>query len=288
MKILVALDFSGNSTHAAEQAIIWSQAREVELGFVYVSKVLTPTGSLNYGVPVESSAQHIAKRKEDLKQFVDEIKSRYKISKEFDITYLVENSAKSSDGIVKAAKEWGADLILMGNKGESNVSTKLFGSTTTAVLDKTDVPVITIPSEYLKNDWNTIGLGTDLVSIETDIMSNADLLKRISDKMDLVHISPVYPEKVSLNEFNVEELQSRLQSTTGIDFRWKLITTTKENDITGGMEKYVTENNPDMLIMFYTRRNWFEKLIDSSATKSMVLSNRAAVLSIKRNPKISS
>lgn len=286
MKILVALDFSGNSTHAAEQAIIWSQSREVELGFVYVSKVLTPTGSLTYGVPVESSAQHIAKRKEDLKQFVDEIKSRYKINREFNETYLVENSAKSSDGIVNAAKEWGADMILMGNKGESNVATKLFGSTTTAVLDKAEVPVITIPSEYLKNDWNTIGLGTDLVSIEKDIISNADLLKRISDKMDLVHIRPVFPEKVPLATFDTEELITSLKEKTGIEFNWRLITTDKENDITGGMDKYVRDYNPDMLIMFYTRRNWLEKLIDSSTTKSMVLSNRVAVLSIKRNPKI--
>ena len=51
-------------------------------------------------------------------------------------------------------------------------------------------------------------------------------------------------------------------------------------------KKYVEEKNPDLLIMFYTRRNWFEKLIDSSHTKSMVLSNQVAVLSIKRNPKI--
>lgn len=286
MKILVALDFSGNSTHAAEQAIIWSQAREVELRFVYVSKVLTPTGSLSYGVPVESASAHIAKRKEDLKQFVESVLTRYKLTKDLDASYVVENSALSSDGIVKAAKEWGADMILMGNKGESNLATTLFGSTTTAVLDKAEVPVITIPSEFLKNDWNTIGLGTDLVSVEKDIEGNAELLKKISDKIDLVHITPTYPEKVSLNEFNVEDLKSRLKSKTGIDFNWKLITTSKENDISGGMEQYVTENNPDMLIMFYTRRNWFEKIIDSSATKSMVLSNKAAVLSIKRNPKI--
>lgn len=286
MKIIVAVDFSGNSIHAAEQAIIWASANKAAIKFVYVSKVLTPTGSINFGVPVETSQGHIAQRTSDLKEYIRPILSKYQVVDADHISYHVENSAVSSDGIVKAAKDWAADFIIMGNKGESNLATTLFGSTTTSVLDKTDVPVITIPSDFLKNNWKSAGIGTDLVSVESDIERNAGLLSKIANTFDLVYINPVFPEKISLSEFSVDDLVARLKASTGLTFNWQNITMPVENDISGGMQKYVEEKNPDLLIMFYTRRNWFEKLIDSSHTKSMVLSNQVAVLSIKRNPKI--
>jgi len=77
-----------------------------------------------------------------------------------------------------------------------------------------------------------------------------------------------------------------LHNQTGFSFHWTSIKTEKENDISGGIDSYIEDKDPDVLIMFYTRRNWFEKLIDTSMTKSMILSNKVAVLSIKRNPKI--
>lgn len=286
MKILVPIDFSGNSTHAAEQAIIWAIANQAEVKFLYISKVLTPTGAINYGVPVESATEHIAKREADLKELIRPLLNKYKVDENANFGYTVVNNGVGSDGIVGFAKDWDADIIVMGNKGESNISSKLFGSTTTAVLDKTDIPVCTIPSEALKNNWDSVGIGTDLVSVENDILNNSKILSKLGNKFDLIYISPVFPEKVKLSEFSVDDLLSRLNSGTGLTFHWENIVMPTENDITGGMDKYVLDKNPDLLVMFYTRRNWFEKLVDSSVTKSMVLSNKVAVLSIKRNPKV--
>lgn len=286
MKILVPVDFSGNSGHAAEQAILWAEDSGSELKFCYVSHVLTPTGSITYGVPVETQAEHLESRENDLKKMIEPLLEKHKVSNRVKYSYIAVNNAVNSDGIIQLANEWNADMIVMGNKGESNVATKIFGSTTTSVLDKSEIPVCTIPTGSLRSNWKKIGIGTDLITVERDIVKNANVLGKLSVDFDLIYVHPVFPEKVSIDSFSPEKLCAELHNQTGFAFHWTPIKTEKENDISGGIDSYIEEKDPDVLIMFYTRRNWFEKLIDTSMTKSMILSNKVAVLSIKRNPKI--
>jgi|GEM_PF-381896 len=287
MKILVPVDFSGNSMHAAEQAILWAEKRSAEVSFLYVSQVLSPTGSVMYGVPVETEAEHLAARSAELKEETGKIFTTLGVQPDPGrYTWKAVNNAVNSTGIVEYAQSWGADIIVMGNRGESNLSTMLLGRTTTAVLDKSEIPVCTIPAGNTRADWRNVAIGTDLVTVEQDIALAAPFIGRLDDKFDLVYVSPVFPEKVDMSQFSPQKLLAALHEQTGLAFNWVNVVTEEENDITGGLQQYVEKHNPDLLVMFYTRRNWFEKLIDASYTKQMLFNNRVAVLSFKRSPKI--
>jgi len=287
MKILVPVDFSGNSLHAAEQAILWADKNAAELCFLYVSKVLSPTGSVMYGVAVNSEEEHLAARTGELEKEVGAVFAALGMQPDVQRhTYKAVNNAVSSTGIIEFARTWHADLIVMGNKGEADLAKRLFGSTTTAVLDKADIPVCTIPRGSIKPNWENIAIGTDLVTVESDIAVAAPFISRLYNRFDLVYVSPVFPERVSMEHFSPEKLCEALGKQSGLAFNWVNIVTEAENDITGGLQRYVETRNPDLLVMFYTRRNWFEKLIDASYTKEMLLNNQVAILSFKRAPKV--
>lgn len=287
MKILVPVDFSGNSTHAAGQAILWAEKRKAEVTFLYVSQVLSPTGSVMYGVSVETEAEHLSSRSAELKAEMDKVFAEVGVQADPErYTCKAVNNAVNSTGIVEYAQSWGADIIVMGNRGESNISTMLLGRTTTAVLDKAEIPVCTIPAGSIRADWRNVAIGTDLVTVEQDIAIAAPFIGRLDDKFDLVYVSPVFPEKVEMADFSPQKLLAALHEQTGLAFNWVNVVTEVENDITGGLQQYVEKHNPDLLVMFYTRRNWFEKLINASYTKQMLFNNKVAVLSFKRSPKI--
>jgi nucleotide-binding universal stress UspA family protein len=140
-KILVATDFSAHATAATQLACELAQQSEAALCLVHVYDTLPfalPEGSTIYDVA------SLARLREDLtKQLAAAQRSALERGVRQVETKLIEGQPYRE--IVRAAEEWGAQLIVTGTHGRSGMAHLLLGSVAERVARKAPCPVVVVP-----------------------------------------------------------------------------------------------------------------------------------------------
>lgn len=275
-KIVCPVDFSENSLDAARFALRFAAIADSEIKFLYVSSVLIPTGGINYGIEVETPAHHLRIRTEELEEQIDGL------YKEADLVRDPQKAvcqavdyASVVHGIVETADKGAADLIIMGTKGAAGLKRIFMGSVTTAVLEEAKCPVLAIPANFHARYVEKVAMATEIANVQKEIVKAAEFARIFDAQLDIFHISTRQPDD--------DKLVEELKQTTGYDkITYTEVIPEIEGDVNDGLHTYVENNKPDVLVMFYTRRNWFEKLLFGSRTKNVVFHADTAVLSIKR------
>jgi len=144
-RILVPVDGSPTSNAGLREAIDLARGQDASLQLVHVIDYhyLVMTG-LEAGAYIEDlmesltqSGRRILKRAETLAE-----KSGLKVS-----TVLLESPAgPAADAIVRQAKKWQADLIVIGTHGRRGVRRMLMGSDAEQVVRNSPVPVMLVRS----------------------------------------------------------------------------------------------------------------------------------------------
>ena len=147
-KVLIAIDYHPNSEVVATAGYDLAKKMNAEVCLLHVladvshygvnySEFLGYPGYQNMGFDLGVSAQLQEMAQDYLttakKQFNDD-----KVSVALEI-------GDSYRGILKYAKEWGADLIVMGTHSHSTLEKVLVGTVASKVLQKTEVPVYMVP-----------------------------------------------------------------------------------------------------------------------------------------------
>ena len=139
-KILCPVDFSISSYHAVEYAIAFSQRYEAELQLVYVMEVAAAALSLSeVDVTDPGLLEELRKDAQDkLDQLTSDTRKRHEpVSRQ--MLY-----GKPFVEIISAAKDWQADLIVMGTHGRTGLEHVLIGSVAEKVVRKAPCPVLTV------------------------------------------------------------------------------------------------------------------------------------------------
>ena len=136
-RILVPLDGSPLSAHAADLAIDLATALQAELAFVHViepSETVAPVG----GLPPGELRKVVQQEARDV---LDAATSRSHVEPP---AWRFLKEGKPAPEIVAAAKEWGADLIVMGTHGRSGLGRVVLGSVAQAVVHAAPCPVLLV------------------------------------------------------------------------------------------------------------------------------------------------
>jgi nucleotide-binding universal stress UspA family protein len=136
--ILCPVDFSAPSRTALRYAANLVESN----GQVIVLYVDDPLLSTAAAVAYGAEAIH-QKTEEELKKFVADALA--KMGKARTRVKLQVAVGKPTDEILNAARRFRARLIVMGTSGASGAARIVLGSTTDAVLRKTEVPVLAVP-----------------------------------------------------------------------------------------------------------------------------------------------
>lgn len=275
-KIVCPVDFSENSLEAARFALRFAAIAESEIKFLYVSSVLIPTGGINYGIEVDTPAHHLRIRTEELEEQIDALYKEADLVRDPQkAVCLAVDYASVVHGIVETTEKDRADLIIMGTKGAAGLKRIFMGSVTTAVLEEANCPVLAVPSNFHARYVEKVAMATEIANVQKEIGKAVEFARIFDAQLDIFHISTRQPDD--------DKLEAELRQATGYDkITYTEIIPEIEGDINDGLHTYVEKYNPDVLVMFYTRRNWFEKLLFGSRTKNVVFHADTAVLSIKR------
>ena len=251
--ILYGTDYSTNSVAALKYAKKMTEHLDCHLVVCHV-----------YGYPIVTETIVVDElpqlRKNALKA------NRYRLE-EFCAENLGENWSKEDikiapvedifvvDGIVAAAKDWHAEFIIVGTKGESILTEALLGSTTKHLIQKSPCPVLAIPPNIKYVTPKTMVYATDFEEEDIDAIGKlVELAESYQAKIKIVHISP---KKEYSGDTQMEWFKNRLQEKVAYkNLEFELIFS---EYIFKSLEKYLTDVKADLVGMLARKKSGFLK-----------------------------
>ena len=100
---------------------------------------------------------------------------------------------------IEVATKHHADVIVMGTHGAAGLNKVFFGSNTSAMISKSDIPVLAIPENYIFQKIETIALSSDLEDPEDELSRMMPFVNAIGARLDIVHLD------YGLDPFNGKE-----------------------------------------------------------------------------------
>jgi nucleotide-binding universal stress UspA family protein len=256
-KILVTTDFSSNSQAAIRFAIQLASQHPHHLTFFHSTNIDRPTQWSNavYQSHENSESTQVLRKLQD---FVAETYGGMGLpALEFDC--VVKNNAATDRNIMQYAEENGYNYICLSRNGE-NKSSMWFGSNTANLINKSQVPVIAVPSTYQGGKITKVTYATDMKQLDTELDLVVNFTQPLGATLELLHFTnpadelmdPAEKETINtkLAEYQLETHFERLNI---------------ENTLIENMNEAFEKSQPSMVIMFTQQdRSFFEKIFSSS------------------------
>jgi len=136
-KILIAVDSEPVAAHAADTGVELARSLGAEVALVTAIDT-----SFGYGGDTGISPQELINQaKQEGKRLLAGFRQRLSLQPSA-LEFLVEGTAAAE--IVKAAKTWPADLIVIGSHGRAGIKRALVGSVAEGVMRNAPCPVLVI------------------------------------------------------------------------------------------------------------------------------------------------
>ena len=192
---------------------------------------------------------------------------------------------EKSDGILEKAEKIKADLILVGMTGSNIVKDLFMGSTATALIEKSPVPVLSVPHNSGVTELRTIVYATAFE--EADILAVekiSEFASAFDSEIKLIHVS-------TRNEYSGEdqmhwfkEMLKEKVTYKNISFEFRL-----SDDILNTLKAYLKEVDAGILAMLEREGNTLiPNLWHFDLVKRMKLERLVPLLSFHKKSIVSS
>lgn len=276
-KILIPVDFSDYSIKACELGINYAYhaGAEVMIMHAYFSPYFPsaiPMGdTLAYQVNEEESVQNVLKRVQiDMENICTLINRKMQAGELPKVKYnYVLREGLPEEEILAYCKEYHPTLIVMGTRGKSQKDMDLIGSVTGEVIEVNKVPVLAIPENIRFNDFGeakNIAFATsfnqrDLVAFDEFM----DLVKGYDIHIHLFNISTSKDEWNEIRLTGVREYFLKQYPDANITH-----TVLADGDLLLAIEKFVRDEQIDMIALSTYRRNILARMFNPSIARKML------------------
>lgn len=278
--ILVPSDFSKNADTALLYAIKLSNLLQTKLVVFHCYQV-----SFNVIAEATSEEQTDLFIKKDIAIHVvklqNHVNSAYKelrINMPSTTIVGVELNPLVVEKTIEVAGQHHADLIVMGTHGASGLNKLFFGSNTSTMISKSDIPVLAIPENYSFKKIETIALASDLEDPEDELNRVIPFVSALDARLDIVHLD------YGLDAFGRQEQQAIkfMEKCTYKKIRLVQQKAVLEHTLLKQLRKYLDEQKPEWLIMFTKERSFWDKILLRSKTEDMANFLELPLLSFKK------
>lgn len=136
-KILIAVDSSEYSMKAAKKGLELAHQLSAKAALIYVIDTSKSLGNVDAGITHE---QALIVLKKEAEQTMDELAEMYNGN---ELMKFMPEGNPDKD-ILKTAKNWNADLLVLGTHGRTGLKHLLMGSVAERVLRHSDIPVMVV------------------------------------------------------------------------------------------------------------------------------------------------
>lgn len=268
-KIIFPTDFSDLAANAMEYALSLAKAENCDLlvFHVYHLPIQVPTEMPGAGTAPEESTAAMENLKTQIGEMdFGDVNVRYNMVPGFAV-----------DGVLATAEQEDADLIVMGTSGATGAGNWLLGSIAEEVIEKSPIPVLSIPSDAKFRPIDRIMYAADVREEDFSVIKQLKgLVQHLNAELDIVHVQ-TKNHQVSDEEFERFQYQVCLDFDYG-GLRFDIF---EADDVLDGIESWVKEKNIDVLAMLTHKRNFFQKIFDRSLTRRMAFHGHIPLLAFK-------
>jgi nucleotide-binding universal stress UspA family protein len=273
-RILVPVDFSDYSLNACRYAIGLAAKfkAEVKLFHAFFKPVMempTYEGAHMYQLNFEKYFEEIEiwakKQLVELMQDLNTYVKRKKLSG-VKLSASVANGF-AEDAIIEMHEKYKPGIVIMGTHGIGEKTEGIFGSVTSRLIDKLNVPLLTIPSAATFQGIakiRNILYATDFDDSDfTTINKLINLIRPFNMKLYCVHVS--IGQKKPWDPVKMDTLRSYLKEEYP-EQKLKCSIMVSDN-IFNGLETYIRNNNISIVSFNTQKRNLFTQLFTPSITR---------------------
>jgi nucleotide-binding universal stress UspA family protein len=251
LKVVVPVDFSENSRKAL---ILANNLVEKVGGVLYLVTVFLPVGgaySILQGLTMKKSENIKLALNGQLSSLAEEVCSVP--------VQVAVMEGDTVEGVLYHAGKTEADLIIMGTKGKSDVSNVFMGSNAASVMQKSKIPVITVPFDSQVQHISKVIYASDFENFEGEYTYTSSLSQKAGWPIEVVHVltnpglEPSIRQKIT--DFPLAEL-TFIQPEEG-------------ESLTQSLKRFLNSQKDALLVMFTHKRGFMERLFQVSQTKDM-------------------
>ena len=281
--IIVPTDFSNNATAALRYAISLSKQMQADLVVFHCSHISA------YALAASVTEEQMRKLLRDdemhkLEKLEEQVAKAYKFA-EIDkvpsnIKYIVELNPFLVERTIEIAKENNAGLIIMGTHGATGINKFFFGSNTSIMMSKSDVPVLAIPETYKFTALDNIVFASDLENLSFELNQVIPFAETTRSKITVLYLD----YGIDADERKLSRGTEVINHMTYKKIKLEKQKATIETSMVGQVRKYISSNNPDCLVMFTRERGLWDRLFfKGSKTEDMSMALSIPLLSFKKN-----
>lgn len=180
--------------------------------------------------------------------------------------------------IIEVAGKHQADVIIMGTHGAAGLHKMFFGSNTSAMISKSDIPILAIPENYSFQKIEAIALASDLEDPEDELNRVTPFVSAMGARLDIVHLD------YGLDPYNGKEQRvvKLMEKNAYEKIRLVKQKAVIEHTLLKQLRKYLDEQKPQWLVMFTKERSFWDRILLRSKTEDMVNFLQLPLLSFKK------
>lgn len=269
--ILVPTDFSNASGNAAEYAIYLAKALDAKVILFHVYNIPIP---LSPEVPAMLVTTDELQRESDVQLKMEAERLRIKTGRDVD---CLAKMGLIVDEIIEEGCS--ADFIIMGMQSAGAITEVLLGSTTTATLRRSTVPVLVIPENAKYKAPGNIVFACDY-DPNTNLRSLDALkvlIRTFGSKIFIVNIKLQHDRPTLKEAVAGIKVEGKLNDVEHTYFF------PEKEDLVDGINEFVEEQEADMVAIVPHHYNVIERLFHSSVSKKIAFHTRVPLLALPDN-----
>lgn len=269
-KILFTTDFSANANKAFDYALNMAEKHQAELILAHVFDV---PNVYNYPIeynPSEMKPGMIKDWKDTLREFFDKYDT--KVKAKFD---AIEHPSVLK-GILSLIETHDPQLVIVGTRGKSRLKEVIFGSTTKGLVKHSPIPVMAIPEDASKKDFDKVLYASDLR--EDDVQALSKLVQLVEPFKSEIQILHVYLESEYKGIETIEWFKELVKEN--IAYKNISFEILHSDDVFSTLHNHMVWDNSDLLVMLEKKRSGIiEKIFHEDLVKKMEFHTMIPLLS---------
>jgi len=280
--ILVPSDFSKNATDALCYAISLCKQMNSELIVFHCSHISAYALST---ATSETQMTHLLKEDEEHK--MEKLKEQVSLAYQQQLNSKVPDSTRCMvsynpmlvEKTLEIAKNNNVDLIVMGTHGATGITKFFFGSNTSIMIAKSDIPVMAIPENYQYNPLQQIVFASDLENLSSELAQIVPFAQSAESEIKVLFMD----YGIDTEHTKINRAEAVIENTPYKKIKLEVQKATIETSLVGQVKKYIGLNKPDCLVMFARERSLWDRLFfKGSKTEDISTAMSIPLISFKK------
>ena len=280
--IIVPTDFSKNSTIALRYAIQLCKISKYDLIVFHASHISA------YALSAASTEEQMSALLEEdeshkMKKLQDQVNKAFKFLNIAKIPastrLLVQYNPMVVERTLELAYQEKAAMIVMGTHGATGINKFFFGSNTSVMISKSEIPVLAIPENYKWNAAKDILFASDLENLNKELKQLLPFAEATKASIRILYMD----YGIDPDDKKMKKALDVMKASGYKKLKLELQKATLEDTLVSQIKKYISKKKPDVLVMFTRERTMWDRMFGKgSKTEDMSSSLSTPLLTYKK------